>query len=66
MAGCLQKLPDRDRDLIGRRYSAGATVEQMAIETSRPASSIYRSLERIRDALLACIQRAIVVQEEGS
>ena len=58
LSACLEKLPARDRELIHRRYMAGATVEQMAADVSRPLSSIYRSLERIRVSLLTCIQRA--------
>ncbi len=60
---CLEKLSDRDRDLIARRYAAGGAVQQLAKEDSRPASSIYRSLERIRLTLLNCIRRSLAAAE---
>lgn len=59
---CLEKLSAADRDLIGRRYAVGATVKQVAESQNRPASSIYRSLDRIRYWLLECIQRALAAE----
>ena len=63
LAGCLDKLPGRDRALIARRYAAGASVQSVADEIRRPATSIYRSLERIRQILLSCIQREVISEE---
>jgi RNA polymerase sigma-70 factor (ECF subfamily) len=63
---CMEKLAPRDRELIGRRYAAGGAVERIASEDRRPASSVYRSLERIRLALLNCIRRRITAQERSS
>ncbi len=63
LAGCLDKLSDRDRDLVARRYASSATVQQIASEANRPLSSVYRSLERIHLALLGCIRRTLAAQE---
>jgi RNA polymerase sigma-70 factor (ECF subfamily) len=60
---CLEKLSQRDRDLVVRRYAPGTTPQQLATAMSRPASSIYRSLERIRSILLTCIQQTISAEE---
>ena len=65
LAICLEKLSERDRSLIDRRYAAGSTVEAMSHEINRPLGSIYRSLERIRLALLSCIQRELACQGES-
>ena len=60
---CLEKLPDRDRDLVARRYTADASVQQIASDLGRPLTSIYRSLERARLALMECIQRTLSAEE---
>ena len=48
---CLDKLRQRDRNLLARRYYAGSTVKELAREASRPLNSVYRSLERVRMTL---------------
>jgi RNA polymerase sigma-70 factor (ECF subfamily) len=65
LSKCLEKLADRDRSLITNRYVAGGNVQAMADELRRPVSSIYRSLERIRLALLQCIQRTVAGEERS-
>jgi RNA polymerase sigma-70 factor (ECF subfamily) len=64
--GCLQKLPQRDRELVARRFTAGATANQLAEEMHLPLRNVYRALERVRLALLTCIRRTIVAQERSS
>lgn len=56
---CLGKLRDDDRDLIARRYTEGASGKRLAEELGRPLNSIYKSLGRIRQALLDCIGRSV-------
>jgi RNA polymerase sigma-70 factor (ECF subfamily) len=65
LAGCLEKLPERDRELVAQRYADGGSVQAVADEIKRPPSSIYRSLERIRQTLLACIQRTVTAEERS-
>ena len=60
---CLDKLRQRDRDLLAQRYYAGTTVKRLAEEASRSLNSMYRSLERVRMTLLECIQRTIAMTE---
>lgn len=61
--GCLQKLRDQDRELLKRRYETDGSVRSLADELSRPLKSVYKSLERIRQTLLECIQRAISAED---
>jgi RNA polymerase sigma-70 factor (ECF subfamily) len=61
---CLTQLSDRDRDLVRRRYSDGATVKSVADDVGRSADGIYKSLNRIHQALLACIRHTLAA--EGS
>ncbi|MEY3175146.1 MAG: hypothetical protein RLZZ436_3060 [Planctomycetota bacterium] len=56
---CLGKLREQDRDLIRRRYAAGATGDQVANQLGRPANSVYQSLGRIRRMLLDCMRRRL-------
>lgn len=63
---CLKKLKKDDRGLLVRRYTTNTSVQQIALDVGRPATSIYRSLERLRLALLVCIQRSMSSEERGS
>lgn len=56
---CLLKLRTTDRELITRRYIKGASGKRLAEELGRPQNSIYKSLGRIRQALLHCIDRSL-------
>ena len=60
---CLEKLRDRDRNLLAQRYYADRNVKDLAAEISRPLNSVYRSLERVRMTLLECIRRTLAANE---
>lgn len=53
---CLQKLPDKQRQLIERRYLSGKPLKDFATECGRTAESVGVSLFRIRSALKKCIR----------
>jgi len=57
--GCLDKLRPPDLDLVRRVYGQGTQVPQLAESTGREPTSIYRSLRRIRQLLLDCVDRTI-------
>lgn len=57
---CIGKLSDGDRTLIRKRYQPGISVNDLANESGRSANALSQSLGRIRRALLACIERAIL------
>lgn len=59
LAGCLAKLTDPQRELIGRRYAESATLKSVAEETGKPVQTIYTQLKRLRVALMDCIDRAV-------
>jgi RNA polymerase sigma-70 factor (ECF subfamily) len=56
---CLEKLPAADRDLIQRRYRENVKGIELARQLGRPVNSVYKSLGRIRRALLRCIERRL-------
>jgi RNA polymerase sigma-70 factor (ECF subfamily) len=59
LATCFSELRPGDRDLITARYTPGISMVDLAAEIRRPANSVYKSLGRIRQTLLACIERRL-------
>jgi RNA polymerase sigma-70 factor (ECF subfamily) len=53
---CLQKLRASERELLQRCYAVGATIRQVAKEVGRTPNSLYKLINRIREALLHCIE----------
>ena len=62
LAACLEKLPEKDRTLVSQRYLEGATTKTVAATVGRSVDAVYKSLQRIRSALLACIRRTLVLE----
>jgi RNA polymerase sigma-70 factor (ECF subfamily) len=56
---CLEKLDPRSRNLVGRCYQAGTTLKQVAGSLGRTPNSVYKELNRIREALLRCVRRTL-------
>ena len=59
LAGCVEKLPREQRDLLRRRYTQGETVEGIARACGRTVEAVYRALSRIRHALHECVTRTL-------
>ena len=59
LSGCLEKLPQRQRELVRGCYAAGVTIKQVAEDLGRSATSLYKALNRIRSSLLTCIERQL-------
>jgi RNA polymerase sigma-70 factor, ECF subfamily len=56
---CVESLRPRDKELIRRRYEANSSVHELAAWVGRSADAVYKSLNRIRTSLLACIERTL-------
>lgn len=55
--GCLQKLSESDRQLVGNCYGESeVSIKSVAAALGRPANTVYKALARIRRALQHCIQ----------
>ena len=65
LAGCLQKLPERQRALIAQRYEPGGSVNAMSGELGTTPKALSEMLRRIRHSLLLCIERTLA-QEVGA
>jgi RNA polymerase sigma-70 factor (ECF subfamily) len=56
---CIEKLRQRDRELLTECYGEDARVHQAASRRGRSPQSVYNSLRRIRRALFECIARTL-------
>ena len=59
---CLTKLPAPQRQLLELRYGPKNSIEEIAVSLERSAGSIRQALYRIREALLACIERRLAME----
>jgi RNA polymerase sigma-70 factor (ECF subfamily) len=59
LAGCLERLRQRDRELLRECYGETDSVNDVAVRHGRSPQSVYNSLRRIRRALFECIDRAL-------
>lgn len=59
LADCLGKLGPEQRQTVERYYYERRPVEELASGSGRSAEAIYKSLQRIRQALLDCVTRAL-------
>lgn len=63
LQSCLAQLPLPQRQLLELRYGPKISVTEIAERVKRPAGSVRQSLYRIRNALLACIERKLAAEE---
>ena len=56
---CLHKLPEAQRSLVEAAYQGGVKIDELARRMGRSAMSIYKTLHRIRIALIDCTRREL-------
>ncbi len=56
---CLEKLTEPQRALIRGAYSSGVRIIDLASRSGRTPMALYKTLHRIRLALMECTQRAL-------
>lgn len=61
---CVGKLPTEQRSLVEGYYYRREGIDRLAERTGRTAASTYKALQRIRQALQACVETA--AQPEGN
>lgn len=59
LADCLSRLPDEQLELVRGYYFEEEQVETLARRFSRGKEAVYKSLQRIRQALHECIERKL-------
>ncbi len=56
---CLAKLPSEQRATLNRYYAEEESVESLALREGRSVDAIYKMMQRIRHALLECVERGV-------
>lgn len=59
LAGCLEKLPPQDRELLTRRFADGATTQSAAEQLGRGVDAVYKALAKLRESLFRCVETAL-------
>jgi len=57
LRGCLQKLPDKSRELVELYYYGDVATPAIAARLDMRADTVCRALSRVRDKLRDCIRR---------
>lgn len=65
LEACLEKLSEKDRQLVTLRYESGATTQSVSQRTGRSAKAIYEALNRIRTRLMECVDRTLTAEERA-
>lgn len=60
---CLARLPERQRDLIRRRYSDGASIKVVAEQVESAVSAVKQALFRARCKLIECVRYRMKEQQ---
>ena len=55
---CLEKLHERQRDLVRRRYEIGASIAKVAEAVGKSVGAVTQSLFRVRTSLIDCVDAA--------
>jgi RNA polymerase sigma-70 factor (ECF subfamily) len=58
LESCLAKLPAEQRSLVEGYYYHRSRIEELAESTGRTVAATYKALQRIRHALLLCVEDA--------
>jgi RNA polymerase sigma-70 factor (ECF subfamily) len=62
LAGCVEKLRQRDRKLVEECYGDPSGVALVAQRLGRSPQSVHNSLRRIRRVLFECIHRSLALE----
>lgn len=63
LEGCLQKLPATQRELVLTAYTKGTRMDELASRRGQTPMALYKGLQRIRLALLECVERTLAEEE---
>lgn len=62
LATCIEKLSEKDRQLVTRCYSPDRNYAEIARSQGRTINAIYQAINRIRKSLFACVERAMALE----
>ena len=58
---CVARLDVRQRQLLRQRYEEGTSMKQLAEQQGKSQAAVKMALRRVRESLMACIQRKLSV-----
>ncbi len=61
---CMNSLSTHSRELLMRRYADGADGNTLESEFKRSKNTLFKALERIRSALVLCVEQKLAHSEE--
>lgn len=64
LAYCLEKLSERNRSLIRRRYQPNLSVRELAVEVGCTANALSKLLGKLRRTLLDCVERRLASENQ--
>ena len=59
---CIEKLKERYRHIVKKRYQDGISVNRIAEEEGIPANTVTQSLFRVRQKLIECVKKVKVAE----
>jgi RNA polymerase sigma-70 factor (ECF subfamily) len=59
---CLERLTERHRNLIRKRYQPNVSVSELAFEVGCSANALSKLLGKIRRRLLDCVERTLATE----
>ena len=62
---CLRQLPDRQSEVVRAHYFDDHSTTALSERFGRSVEAIYKSLQRTRQALQACIERKITMEAKS-
>ncbi len=65
LSQCLEKLPDRQRDLVRQYYRSKQTVQSFSQAQGLSVEAVYKMMQRVRMALFECINQTMKRGELG-
>jgi RNA polymerase sigma-70 factor, ECF subfamily len=62
---CIQRLDHTQRKMLRAAYGSGLRLREVAVKMGQSVEAFYKSVQRIRSALLACSEKELE-QEKGA
>lgn len=59
LKACMSKLKPEQAELLRARYEADESLAQLADRAGRTVNSLYKSLQRIRQGLVSCVEQRL-------
>lgn len=57
LSRCIEKLPDRSREVIRRRYSGGQSLQEIADDIEQTQNAVGQLLFRVKRKLIECVSK---------